>query len=79
MITITELLNIGFTLDYPRVQESEFSYECYSLTVNDSYMTMTYEFGPDNQCRNHYLTINDRDLEGRKPYIKELRMLKEIL
>jgi len=79
MITVNQLTALGFKRDAPRFHEPEFSYDMFTLKVNESYLGCTIDYDNKGNYTRHYFDLNDRQLEGRALTINDIKILKEIL
>jgi len=79
MITEKQILELGFTRDAERFFEDEFSYDMFTLTVNESYLGCTIDYDKDGKYTGHSFDLNDRSLEGRTVTAEDIKILNEIL
>lgn len=79
-LTKAQLLALGFANDYeePFVDE-DISYDTMTIAKGDSYITVNFDYTRDGEFTGQYISINDRDLEGRLPTLEELKLLIELL
>lgn len=78
-LTQKDLEQLGFTKDYDRVYEPEFSYESWTKELGDNYISMNFEFDLEGELTKQFLTVNDRDFAGRQATKQDLINLQELM
>jgi hypothetical protein len=79
MITIPQLIKLGFKEVQPRFYELDFSYDWFRLKKNNSILDVTIEYDCNNNFTLQYIEINGEKLEGHFIGIKELKFLIKLL
>jgi hypothetical protein len=76
---LSELEDNGFQLTDEAMLDGEDYYKTYSLSKNESELSVTHEFDAWGDPTNEIVEFNSTELKGTKPTWKDLKTLIEIM
>lgn len=79
LFTPDQLKALGFVFNYQHPMEDGGHYKVYDLNIQESEISITYEFNEDGSFLSGYVEFNGTILKGREITFKDVELLKELM